>query len=653
MASRFLDLGNSNPTQKALRDNEPTPSRSHFNLSRVVQQNMEIGRIHVLDVIETIPGDTFTNLNYIIGLQSRNPTVKAQQTGLRMYVHGHFMRWSDIWEGAQNYIDMGTTGKITKQMPTLETQIRIGDDTFELATPMSLIDEIGAPAVAWSPDRERLKMGFGVKNDSATPITREKTYGSEIINALPFAMYQSICLNRYFDRNLIQSNQHWVPENQNHFILPYNATTVAKLDYDEPSGYVEEDIELSNGSYIDPNGKTIIPQDDNTHVYLAMPRYGLKKGNYFTTGLPFGNLIRGDIPTIDLTSVVANIDFSDVVLQQDEGGNSPARGILGLDTENKRLLSGTAYNTNSRKGSEVITGGPNGQVWNTNSRTLNEIYLNRGDNGTQQLLLDTLNKAKVNATMQANIDMAALNALEALTVFRQRMALTNGKYNEMVKAQFGYNPEAPNHDPIYIGGFYIDLDSNAVVNTADTGNSPLGTKAGRMDTTNAGQIGQFHCKDYGYIMVTAMIVSDTYYNQGLERQVTRKRQDEVYFPIFNNLAPQAILNKELFYTGNSEIDENIFAWTERYSDYKSRTNRTKGLIAVEELDDSTYVMQEWLDTTPTLTNKYMSLSQENVDMGIFTSTTEPPFVIAVGQNVEVTRAMPYVTMPAGLRGGRQ
>lgn len=649
MASRFLDLGNTNPTQKALRDNEPTPSRSHFNLSRVVQQNMEIGRIHVIDIIETIPGDTFTNLNYIIGLQSRNPTVKAQQTGLRMYVHGHFMRWSDIWEGAQNYIDMGTTGKISKQMPTLETQIQVEGDTFELATPMSLIDEIGAPAVAWSPDRERLKMGFGVKTDNATPITERKTYGSETINALPFAMYQSICLNRYFDRNLIQSNQHWVPENQNHFILPYNATTVAKLDYEEPSGYVEQDIQLYNGSYIDPNGKTIIPQDNNTHVYLAMPRYGLKKGNYFTTGLPFGNLIRGDIPTIDLSSIVANMDFSDVVENAENGGDLD--GIIAM-TKNQKIAglkrsAGGIRQSNLYVSTETATVGANANLSLDSSMSSN-VY-NIKDNG----LLDILNRAKVNATMQANIDMAALNALEALTVFRQRMALTNGKYNEMIKAQFGYNPDAPNHDPIYIGGFYMDLDSNAIVNTADTGNSPLGTKAGRMDTTNAGQIGQFHCKDYGYIMITAVIISDTYYNQGLERQVTRKRQDEVYFPIFNNLAPQAILNKELFYTGNSEIDENIFAWTERYSDYKSRTNRTKGLIAIENLDDSSYVMQEWLDTTPTLTNKYMSLSQENIDMGIFTSTTEPPFVAAIGQNVEVTRAMPYVTMPAGLRGGRQ
>lgn len=649
MASRFLDLGNSNPTQKALRDNEPTPSRSHFNLSRVVQQNMEIGRIHVIDVIETIPGDTFTNLNYIIGLQSRNPTVKAQQTGLRMYVHGHFMRWSDIWEGAQNYIDMGTTGKISKQMPTLETQINIGDDTFELATPMSLIDEIGAPAVSWEPSRERIKMGFGVKTSSATPITRTKTYGPDTINALPFAMYQSICLNRYFDRNLVQSNQHWVPENQNHFILPYNATTVAKLDYDNPSGYIETDIQLSNGNYIDPNGKTIIPQDDNTHVYLAMPRYGLKRGNYYTTGLPFGNLIRGDIPTIDLSSIVANMDFSDVVENAENGGDLD--GIIAM-TKNKKIAglkraTGGTRQSNLYINTETATSGANANL-GLDSTMSSNIY-NIKDNG----LLDILNRAKVNATMQANIDMAALNALEALTVFRQRMALTNGKYNEMVKAQFGYNPEAPNHDPIYIGGFYMDLDSNAIVNTADTGNSPLGTKAGRMDTTNAGQIGQFHCKDYGYIMVTAVIISDTYYNQGLERQITRKRQDEVYFPIFNNLAPQAILNKELFYTGNSEIDEDIFAWTERYSDYKSRTNRTKGLIAIENLDDSTYVMQEWLDSTPTLTNKYMSLSQENIDMGIFTTTTEPPFVAAIGQNVEVTRAMPYVTMPAGLRGGRQ
>lgn len=656
--NRYLNIDQSNPTQSALQDQKPNPSRSKFNLSRVVEQNMELGRIHVLDVIETLPNDTFTMLNYIMGLQSRNPTIKRPLTGMRVYVHAHYMRLWDIWEGAQNFIDAGNSGKIALQIPTLETVIDLGEGKYlNLASPGSLIDEMDAPALVHSRGRDRLQSGFGALQVGDNYINENKTYGDTLLNALPYVMYQMIYLNRYTNRNLIQNNKNWVPENQMKFRLPYEATTVAKLNYDEPSGYIAEDLtgnaitNISGDMFVNPNGRLVIPQDDDTNVYVAMPRYRLRKGDYFTTGLPFSQLIRGDIPTIDLSHIVSNIDWNDVILNSADIGEvgsfgnamiafEPLSGKIGLS------IRGYAGNNNAYTGGSAVGGN-----WDQNSGVNN--YVSPIFSGDTNVLAETLNKAKVNVTIQSQIDMATLNALEAMTIFRQRMALTNGRYNEMVEAQYGYNPEAPINDPMYIGGFYFDVDSQTIVQTSESGSTPMGSVAGRLDSGNSGQIGQFHAKDFGYIMVTASIMPDTYYNSGLPRWTTRKRQDEVYFPIFNNLAPQAILNRELYYSGNEEVDNDMFAWTERYSDYKQRQNRVRGLMAIEDTEDSAYTMQQWFNQSQNLNLKFLIQSQENTDMGIFTSSTEPPFILTCAQQVEVVRAMPYVTMPAGLRGGRQ
>ena len=654
---RYLNINQTNPTQRALEDKKPNPERSKFNLSRVVEQNVEIGRIHIIDCIETLPNDTFTTLNYIMSLQSRNPTLKRALTGMRVYVHAHYQRLWDIWEGAQNFIDMGNTGKIAMQIPTLETMINIGEGKqINLATPGSLIDELDGSALVHCSTRNRLQAPFGALhiNENSIISAQPRSYGDDKLIAPPYAMYQMIYLNRYANRNMLQSNLHWVPENQMKFRLPYEAKKVAKLNYDNPQGYEVTDItgaliETDTDTYIDPNGKLIIPQDNETNVYLAMPRYRLKKGDYFTSGIPFSQLIRGDIPTIDLSHIVSNIDWSNVVLEEQRVAESGA--ILGIDSHTKKIYMSNYVNGAGGMGNTITAGNNNSSNFNIANGSMNQIMPTT--NITQKDLLETLSKAEINVTIQSSIDMATLNALEAMTIFRQRMALTNGRYNEMIEAQYGYNPEAPINDPMYIGGFYFDITGQDIIQTSETNTTPMGSKVGRLDSGNAGEIGQFHAKDFGYIMVTMSIMPDSYYNSGLPRWTTRKRQDEVYFPIFNNLAPQAILNKEIFYKDDETTDNDIFAWTERYADYKQRQNRVKGLMQLENTDDSAYTMQHWYNDTPTLNNRWLSQSQENTDMGIFTSTNEPPFVLTCAQNVEVVRAMPYITMPAGLRGGKQ
>ena len=62
-------------------------------------------------------------------------------------------------------------------------------------------------------------------------------------------------------------------------------------------------------------------------------------------------------------------------------------------------------------------------------------------------LLDTLNKATLN---NLQFSMAQWRYLATMTVLRERLALTDGSYNELIKAMFGYNPRWHNHNAIYL-----------------------------------------------------------------------------------------------------------------------------------------------------------------------------------------------------------
>lgn len=665
--NRFQKIDNTAPIQSKLKADTPDVQRSLFDLTRIKNTTVNIGEITVIDCIETLPGDVFKNINYIINLQSRNPTIKAQLTGMRAYVHVYYNRMSDLWEGAQNFIDSGTSGKVQLTIPTLRTNYKTeksDTENFTICTAMSLTNMLDVPPTMYKKDRARINHGMGslIKENGVTFEKLSPEYGNEEINALPYVMYQKLYVEKYAPRNLIQENKNFIPDNQRHFILPYNANIVSTLSYTDPdSMQIIPDkymLKETGDQYIDPNSTLLIPESTSPDdpVWLGAIRYRQKKGDYFNTALPFAQLLRGDIPTMETAIQIQSMNL--------ELNNNPK--IILEGNPNLNLQGQVESNPLTQVGgirTRIGIGGNGGvrgtEAWTDGSIVTGEVFAWGNGNST---VPNTSNTGIKNFTIEdfsanvtgavgsiVGIDLATINALEAYTIFRQRMALTNGRYNEMVKAQYGYSPHAPTTDAQYIGGFYLDLNQQEITQTSETNKTPLGYTAGKMNTTGASGKLTFRAPDYGYIMAVLSIVPDTYQDKGLERWTTRKEQSETYFPIFNNLAPQAILNKELFWSGDPNIDNDIYGWTERYGDYKERKNKVTGLLAIKTLSDSAYISMDTYNTLPTLSNSFVTLSRQNVDMNIFTSSEEPPFIASIGEIVKVVRAMPYITMPAGLK----
>lgn len=604
---RFTQLDNSNPIVDPLKSTKIDVPRSSFNYSRMVYMNGLFGALMPFDVIRTVPNEDY-NISYDILAKLRNPLVRPLLTGCRIYVHTYYSRCSDLWEGANNFFTKGRSGQIQLELPHLKHVISYDgqQDTF---TPLAPSSYMGLPVCYYDSSKSAL--------DSYKPVTinvKNSIYKvPDKINALPFVMYARIARDKYFPKNLLFKNANIYPENEEHFILPYSATEVCTMDYNNPQ----------NSNFVAQMNLSIPQNNTEWKMCLNTMYFRQFKGDEFNTGSPFKDLIRGDAPTINISDIVASVDASNVV-----GDDfSTPDGVITSATS-------TIYVAPHINGSTVDS-------------ALNTF---QNDVAGRNELKSVLEKLKVNATVNGSLNLNDFRALEAYTIFMERNARTDGDYNSLIKAQFGYDPKVKNKEAIYIGGTYQDMVFSDVTQVSQSSDdSPLGSRAGQGISASSGYIGKFHSPDYGYIMSIMSIIPDTVYTQGTERMWTELEQNAQYFPILNNLSPEPILNKQLYADGNN--DDDIFAWSERFQSYKVRSNKALNFLSLpieKATYDTSQIMARRFNSLPTLSADFVTCSPDNVDMSPFSVVDEPPFDISVACRVDKVSPMPYVSVPGGL-----
>lgn len=639
------------PEEKPENKRLPVPRSAH-NLSREKTGNFNVGQVHVLDYGFTLP---FTNLSlqYDLVIQTRVPTVRKLNTKMRAYIHTVWSPLMDLWEGANAFIGKGTSGTISKQMPTISEL-----DMFR--TPMSVVGDFGIP---WKVFRSGKPKDFtipfpyfvgsepsGEDLFQVNSITKESSLLNSKMNALLFVLYQKGFRKLYMNRNLIQDNKYWIPDNEEHFVLPYSADSVKVLDYDNPNpslaqlaGIVAKDN--ANSTPVGPQASPeyfyeecskadspiYVPMTEKECGYdlppiLAATRYRQFKGDYFNSGSPFKDLLRGDVPVINLTDIEASIDFSEVF---------PISRPAGSSVSTPQSLSLGQYNIPDSDGNAESQG----------------LIFEAGGLNVNQQVLNNFQKAKINGVVSASLDLNLLRKLEAVTLMLERNARTDGTYNELIKAQFGQSPKQHNKEPIYIGGSYQDIVFNEVIQQSQsTDDSILGmrTSIGRSSSTSSPI--KHYCNDYGYYITFLTIVPDYYYFQGIPREFTDIKQDDVYFPLLNNLPAQATLTQELFVSNDEDTNKRLFNYNQKFAHLKSRQNLVTGLKALGSLSlyDSASVYKRTFTEAPVFNNQFIYMSPNNLDDTVFNNELEPPFEFWCNSRREDVSPLPYENQPEGL-----
>lgn len=614
--------------------------RGVFNETRRKIMDVGIFDIIPIECFEMLPNSE-AYLQYDIQMLSKNPTVKRLLSSMNCELRVYQIDYNDIWNGWNNFITKGRSGRIVKEIPALD--FSLGNSVISTCLPYNPAFTLGlAPAVFCGKDEtvfnsdinKRVQYFPDLQSTGLTGISTVaalKSSKAMRISALPFVMYNKIA-KKYLTSNLLQDNPHWFPENEDHDqYLPYDCPALVTT-----SDYLNPDHAFSSESTVDPSQKKDSAGTDYTsYPWLNVLWKAQRKGDYFNTGSPFPDLIRGDVPT--LTLLTASLDPKAFSLNFKNSVSIdttlPTAGYgVGLDVSNNKLTAGAFSASSGLTGIDVKLG-----------------------NTKFQTLLNSLNKGVVNVSDSAlkglQFSMRQWRQLATMTVMRERMALTDGSYNQLIKAMFGFNPKWHEHDVKYCGGFSQPIVFSEVVNTTESAAAPLGDTAGRAFSTQVGGTIHVRSNDFGMFMTVICIKTDDYYSQGVDKMFSRLTNEEQYFPILNNLSPDRIQNKELYVSGSDSKDEDTFNYQERFAYYKSRRNQVSGLMAlpISKVGDiGAYLVNRLFSDTPNFNQEFSLGHQTANEKAIFASTNQAEFTAVIGCHMKYIAPIPEDSRPSDM-----
>lgn len=250
----------------------------------------------------------------------------------------------------------------------------------------------------------------------------------------------------------------------------------------------------------------------------------------------------------------------------------------------------------------------------------------------------------------SNATAATINSLrQAFQIQKifERDARGGTRYTELIKSHFGVtSPDARLQRPEYLGGGSTPINITPVPQYSPTGTyaeTPQGNLAGfgTVHLSN-GFVSSFteHCLIIGLMSVRA----DLTYQQGLNRMWSRKTRFDFYWPALSHIGEQAVLQKEIFASGDPLEDDKVFGYQERYAEYRYKPSQITGEFrsSYPQSLDSWHLSQEFANA-PVLDETFI-VENPPVDR-VIAVPSEPHFLFDSYIQMRCSRPMPVYGVP--------
>jgi Capsid protein (F protein) len=317
------------------------------------------------------------------------------------------------------------------------------------------------------------------------------------------------------------------------------------------------------------------------------------------------------------------------------------------------LPLGTSAPVLSNGNSPTWTGGgvTNAVTQGRNDGGVNRMTANGGFSGTATLVIGTESGLYADLSQATSATINQLRQSFQIQKLLERDARGGTRYTEIIRSHFGViSPDARLQRPEYLGGGTTAININPIAQNSGTNASgtttPLGTLAG-MGTGLAHNHGFTQSfVEHGVILGIVAVRADLTYKQGLQKMWSRSTRYDFYFPAFATLGEQAVLNKEIYVTGDT-TDDTVFGYQERWAEYRYYPSRISSLFrsTASGTIDGWHLAQKFT-AVPTLNTTFIQdtppLSRA---LAVGASANGQQFIFDSFFDVKKARPMPMYSVP--------